>query len=138
MSGAQDLREDADREQALRDSEAAKSEDEKLKRYIRKLKLKFVLELNDKEANLAAAQRLQNPEVERLADILSTLYQETLGYATFDAEMIIEQVIFCRMDKEDETTELARTKHPFIAAAIVMGGRPTNRYWITINPVSGR
>jgi len=76
-------------------------------------------------------------DTEQLEAVLSDIYQETLGFASFDAEMVIEQIIFCPMDGEDESIELARTRHPFIAAAIIRGGRPTNRYAITINPVAG-
>lgn len=75
-------------------------------------------------------------DAERLSDILSDLFNETLlSEGVTDAEMVIEQIVWCPMDKQDETIELARTKHPFIIVAIVEGGRATNRYTVTVNPV---
>lgn len=75
-------------------------------------------------------------DAERLSDVLTDLFHETLlSEGVTDAEMVIEQIIWCPIDNQDETTELAKTKHPFIIITIVEGGKATNHYTVTINPV---
>lgn len=75
--------------------------------------------------------------MKELQDIISDLYDDTVAdLPVSKGVIIIDQIVRCPIvrcpiHKKDETTERARTAFPFVAQAIVEGGRPTNRYVIT-------
>lgn len=105
---------------------------------ISKKSLKELEKLSDPDA--AAIQDMMGIvrgfDAERLMDLLGDLFNETLLVeGVSSAEMVIDNIVWCPMDNQYEATELAKTVFPFIIKAIVEGGRATNHYVITVNPV---
>lgn len=67
-----------------------------------------------------------------LNDILYDIFEDsTYDEDVGDFRMTIDLVMWCDLDGQNELTELAVTKFPFIAQVIVEEGRPDNHYIIT-------
>ena len=90
-----------------------------------------------KKPKLDARNTHDDRDADRLEKALSEIiYDSTmeLSDGVWGAEITIEQIVFCEMDKEDESVELATTHHTFIARVIVDSGKAMNRYKIIVNP----
>ena len=78
------------------------------------------------------------PTSRRLMDIIDDIFYDTVGvFMLDDFEFVVDQAFMCPIHDapQFELTELARTQMPHIVEAIVLGGKPTNHYQVTIQPI---
>ena len=76
----------------------------------------------------------------RLNDIIGDIYWDACFEFEFlgDFEIVVDQRVTCYLNGKKphtELVELVRTRLPIIAEIVIEGGKPTNRYEVTIQPI---